>query len=139
MKKIVSMSVLFTFASCASISGLTGSFAGYSGEERSKILKEIEGLNIDEAVAKLGNPLNKVLCQKDCSEIGGVYEVAYMTEATPVYLHALNIKDKKPYNCFVLKFPKDQKSNQYTYQGYVMDHSDCSAPNGILAQVAKRK
>lgn len=139
MKVLSFIAVSMVFASCATIGGLTGSFAGYQGTERATKLEEIKGLNVDEAVAKLGTPLNKVLCQKDCSESGGVYEVVYMTETTPVYQHALNIKDKIAYNCFVLKFPKNQKTNTFDYQGYVADYADCSSQNGILAQVAKRK
>lgn len=122
---------LIILSSCAS---MKEEVKGYSGNERIKILKSVEGKSLAEVKAVLGEPVAEGLCRECGAE--EVMQLVYLNKPLPRYSFALSMANKSELGCFIIDLRK-RDSDEYKYPGSAMDQMGCAGEYGTINRIRK--
>lgn len=122
---------LFVLSSCAS---MKEEVKGYSGNERTKILKSVDGKSLTEVKAVLGEPVAEGLCRECGAE--EVMQLVYLNKPIPRYSFALSMANKSELGCFIIDLRK-RDGDEYKYFGSAMDQMGCAGEYGTINRIRK--
>lgn len=123
---------LIVLSSCAS---MKEEVKGYSGNERIKILKSIEGKSLTEVKAVLGEPVAEGLCRECGAE--EVMQLVYLNKPIPRYSFALSMANRSELGCFILDLRKRDSDDFKLLHGSAMDQMGCAGEHGTINRIRK--
>lgn len=133
MKTIISIFILGTLVSCAS---MNETVRGYPRESRHKLLTSIKDLSYQEIVAKLGKPVAEGTCET-CSPHGPRYQMVYLTKDMPRYSYALTMANQSALECFFIELRKNEDGKYFFDGSTSMEQTSCATNTGIIRSVSK--